>query len=73
MMIVRNNIPINREIKFTIIKLAKSSKLKVSPRFSVMRFQGAKKELVNCGNEKKLTTYQNKFEKICSISRKALV
>ncbi len=72
-MILRNNIPSRREIKFMIMKLAKSSKLNLSPRCSVMRFQGEKKELVNCFSEKKLTVNQKKFNQICSISRKALV
>jgi len=73
MIIVRSNIPISLEIRFMIMKLAKFSKLKVSPRSSVMRFQGAKKERASCDSEKKLTINQKRFDQICKISRKALV
>lgn len=52
-MIVRRMNPIIREISPIIIKLAKSSKLQLFPRSSVMRFHGETHERISCGIEKK--------------------
>lgn len=61
MIAVLKIIPISLDIKPIITNEAKSSKLKVSPLSSVILFQGAKRDLINCDKEKKLTTNQNRL------------
>jgi hypothetical protein len=59
--VVLRIIPIILEIKPIMTKEARSSKLKVSPRSSVILFQGAKKDRMSWGSEKKFTVNQKKF------------
>lgn len=58
---VRKIKPMILEIKPMIIKPAKSSKLHLLPRFSVILFQGDSQERISCGIEKKCRVNQMKF------------